>query len=56
MKLTGEFATDESDAGGSALFDGKNKCWSSEILQLIGISADKMLPIKNSTEIAGHVN
>jgi len=55
MKLTGEFATDESDAGGSALFDGKNKRWSSEMLKLIGISEDKMLPIRNSTDIAGHV-
>jgi xylulokinase len=55
MKLTGEFATDESDAGGSALFDGRNKRWSSEMLQLIGISEDKMLPIKESSEIAGYV-
>ncbi len=55
LKLTGQYATDESDAGGSALFDYKNKCWSDEILDLIGISPCKMLPIINSTEIAGYV-
>jgi len=55
MKLTGEFATDESDAGGSAMFDGKNKRWSSKILNLIEIPEDKMLPIRESTEIAGNI-
>ncbi len=55
MKLTDEYATDESDAGGSALFDGKNKCWSSKMLDLIGISTSKMLPIRDSMEIAGYV-
>ncbi|MGB9595109.1 MAG: xylulokinase [Candidatus Poribacteria bacterium] len=55
LKLTGEFATDESDAGGSALFDHKRKLWSDEMLNLIEISVDKMLPIKKSTEIAGYV-
>lgn len=55
LKLTGEYATDESDANGSALFDNKNKCWSNEMLDLIGIPSDKMLSIMNSTEIAGYV-
>ncbi len=55
LKLTGEFATDESDAGGTALFDYKQKCWSDEMLNLIGIPIDKMLSIKGSTEIAGYV-
>ena len=55
LKLTGEFATDESDAGGTALFDGRQKRWSSEMLKLIEIPEDKMLPIRESTEIAGYV-
>ena len=55
LKLTGEFATDESDAGGSALFDSKRKCWSDEMLNLIGIPIDKMLPIRSSTDVAGYV-
>ncbi len=55
LKLTDEYATDESDADGSALFDNKNKCWSDKMLNLIGISPSKMLPIRNSMEIAGYV-
>lgn len=55
MKLTDEYATDESDASGSALYDSKNKSWSNEILELLGIPVNKMLPIRSSTEIAGYV-
>lgn len=55
LKLTDEYATDESDASGSALFDNKRKCWSDEILGLLGIPVSKMLPIRGSTEIAGYV-
>jgi len=55
LKLTGEYATDLSDAGGTALLDGEKGDWSVEMLQLIGIPQQKMLPIRESTEIAGHV-
>ena len=53
LKLTGEYATDASDAGGTALFDGSN--WSFDVLKLIGIPDDKMLAIRNSTDIAGYI-
>lgn len=33
FKLTGEFATDVSDASGMQLLDIKNRCWSDEVLQ-----------------------
>jgi xylulokinase len=55
MKLTGEYATDASDAGGTALFDGKSGNWVYEILKLIGIPDGKMLNIKASTDIAGYI-
>lgn len=55
MKLTGEFATDPSDAGGSAMFDGSTGRWSEDVLKAVGISVDKMPPIKESSEIAGYV-
>ena len=42
-KLTGEFATDVSDASGMQLPDVKKRCWSKEILQKLDIS-EKLLP------------
>ena len=55
LKLTGEYATDASDAGGTALLDRDRGDWSVEMLRLIGVPEDKMLPIRDSTEIAGYV-
>jgi len=55
MKLTGEYATDASDAGGTGLFYGDQSNWMFEVLKIIGVPEDKMLTIKNSTEIAGYI-
>ena len=40
--LTGVHCCDYSDASGTLLLDVKNKCWSKEMLNLVGISEDKM--------------
>lgn len=42
-RMTGEIATDVSDACGYGLFDPKHNCWSGEILSAIGIP-EKVLP------------
>ena len=55
LKLTGQYATDISDAGGTALLDRNKGDWSTEMLRLIGVPEDKMLSIRDSTEIAGYV-
>lgn len=55
LKLTGEYATDLSDAGGTALLDRDSNDWSIEMLKLIGVPENKMLAIRKSTEIAGCV-
>lgn len=55
LKLTGQYVTDLSDAGGTALLDRNRGDWSVEMLELIGVPEDKMLPIRDSTEIAGVV-
>ena len=56
FKLTGEFATDVTDSGGTSLLDKKTKNWSSEILEeIIGVPKEKMPVIRQSTDIAGHV-
>ena len=42
-RMTGEFATDVSDASGMQLLDVPNRCWSDEILEKLAIDKD-MLP------------
>ncbi|MBM3241612.1 hypothetical protein FJZ31_35470 [Candidatus Poribacteria bacterium] len=56
LKLTGEFATDVSDSGGTSLIDREGKKWSVGLLEdIIGVSAEKMPVIHQSTDIAGYV-
>ncbi len=55
FKLTGNTATDFSDASESAMMDIKNKTWSDEMLKHIGISKDVLPEIKRSTDLLGHV-
>ena len=40
FKLTGEFATDFSDASGTQLLNIKDRCWSDELLNKFGIKKD----------------
>lgn len=54
-KLTGELATDYSDASECAMMDIKKKVWSKDILRAIGVSEDKLLPIKKATDILGFI-
>jgi xylulokinase len=56
LKLTGEFATDVSDSGGTSLIDRDGRNWSVGLLEdIIGVSAEKMPIIRQSTDIAGYV-
>ena len=55
LKLTGQYATDPSDAGGTAILDSNTGDWSVEVLRLLGVPEHKMLPIRSSTEVAGCV-
>jgi len=54
-RLTGEFCTDYSDASGMLLLDVKNRCWSREMLDLCGISAEQMPRLAQSFEVVGTV-
>jgi len=56
FRLTGEFATDVSDASGTALFNVKKRRWSGEMLAGAGIPADWMPPVYESPEITGRVS
>ena len=55
-KLTGEFATEVSDASGMQLLDVKNRCWSEEMLEKLGIDKALLCPVFESYEITGKVS
>lgn len=53
--LTGEFATDVSDASGTSLFDVRNRKWSEEILEKLEIPLDFLPKAYEGTEITGYI-
>ncbi|MBN1445100.1 MAG: xylulokinase [Candidatus Omnitrophica bacterium] len=53
--LTGEFATDVSDASGTSLFDVVKRRWSDEILEKLDIPRSFLPECSESTEITGRV-
>ncbi len=55
FKLTGEYATDVSDASGTLLFNVKNRNWSKEMLKALNIDEGLMPKCFESYEITGYV-
>ncbi len=54
--LTGEFATDVSDASGMQLLDVGKRRWSDEVLKKLGIDEDLLAKVYESPEVTGYVN
>lgn len=52
-RLSGVHCTDVSDVSGMLLFDVKNKCWSEEMLLLIGIQKEQLGQVFESYEVVG---
>lgn len=55
FRLTGEFATDVSDASGTSLFDVPRRTWSQEIIELLELNPDWFPPCFESPEVTGFV-
>lgn len=55
-KLTGEFATEVSDASGMQLLDVPKRQWSGEVLSKLGIDRSFLGDVYESQEISGKVN
>ncbi len=53
--LTGEYATEVSDASGMQLLDIPNRCWSDEVLDKLGIDKSLLAKVYESPEITGKV-
>ncbi len=52
--LTGEFATDLSDASGMQLLDVPKRKWAYELAEKVGVSRDMLPRLCESTEITGY--
>ena len=55
-RLTGEFATEVSDASGMGLLDVPNRCWSREVLDKLEISPSLLAEVYESPQITGRVH
>ncbi len=55
FKLTGEYATEVSDASGTLLFDVKGRRWSRDVLNTLGIPEDWLPRCHESPEVTGRV-
>ena len=55
FKLTGELASDMSDASGMQLMDVKNRCWSQEVISKLKLDASMLPKLFESPEIAGRI-
>jgi xylulokinase len=53
--LTGEFATEVSDASGMQLLDVPNRCWSDEVLSKLEIDKSLLGKVYESPEITGTI-
>lgn len=54
--LTGEFATEVSDASGMQLLDITKRNWSNEVIDKLGIDIKKLAKVYESPEISGCIN
>lgn len=52
-RLTGEFATDPSDASGTLLFDNSRRRWADALLDLLEINPAWLPPVQPAATIAG---
>lgn len=55
-RLTGQFASEMSDASGTQLLDVPNRKWSEEIIELIGLPLSAMPKLYESPEITGYIS
>jgi len=55
-RLTGEHATDASEASATGLFDPKARRWSDEVLDALGLSADLLPEVFEGAEVTGRVS
>ncbi len=56
FKLTGDYATEVSDASGMQLLDVPGRCWSEEVCGKLGIDMAMLGKVYESPEVTGHID
>jgi xylulokinase len=56
FQLTGEYASEVSDASGTALFDVVNRRWSYELVDALGLDRDMLPKVYESCEVSGVIS
>ena len=56
FRLTGEFATEVSDASGTALLDVVRRRWSFEMMDSLGLDRDILPSVHESTDVTGVIS
>jgi xylulokinase len=56
FELTGEYASDVSDASGTGLFDVVNRRWAFELADRLGVVRDLLPPVFESSAITGKIH
>ncbi len=54
--LTGDFATEVSDASGMQMLDVPNRCWSEKLLNMLNIDPSLLAKVYESCEVTGHIS
>jgi xylulokinase len=55
LRLTGELATDASDAAGTLFLDLRKRAWSGEVLDALEVPADWLPPVHEGPDVTGTV-
>jgi xylulokinase len=55
LRLTGEVATDPTDASATLLYDLARDAWAVEVADALGLRTELLPPIRACTELAGHL-
>ena len=55
LRLTGEFATDYSDASATALLDVQHRVWCTDLLRAVDIPIDLLPPLRASSDVVNHL-
>ncbi len=56
FQLTGEYASDVSDASGTSLFDVVNRRWSSEMMDGLGLDHSMLPKVHESSQVTGAIS
>lgn len=56
FRMTGDYATEVSDASGMQLLDVPNRCWSDEVLEKLDIDKRLLAKVYESPDVTGHIS